>query len=79
MSVHIFFRNFSAETTDVTLRRSGDNISLKLILNNTLVSLKLHKHETSIQSRVPVYVSENGLVEQIIPDLYEVDFRAFLF
>ena len=65
--------NFSVETTDVKLRRSGDNISLKLTLNNELVSLELHKQERSIPSRVPVYVSENGLVEQIIPDLYEVD------
>ena len=76
-SIH-YFRNFSAETTDVTLRRSGDNISLKLTLNNELVSLELHKHETSIPNRVPVYVSENGLVEQIIPDLYEVDVSCFL-
>ena len=60
------------ETTDVLLKPSGDGFVLALTLDKKPFILKLHKHKPLISSTVPMYVSENGLVEQIIPDLYEV-------
>ena len=61
------------DTTDVIIKRVGNNLLLNFTLNDEFISLKLHKTETSIPSSVPMYVSENGLVEQFIPDLYEVN------